>query len=228
MELKSGLLYLSRPFSVMLYSSSIGTRLCCRSTQVSLLIKLPPGLRLSIVSGHVGLSTVGGISCRQFILSANFKSVLMPLSFSNYSMYDMQAKCYRHKPNNWLRKRKSWKTMPGTKSNFSSSGSLTQLLTESVSSVSNQEPARKTYIALGSNVGDRIGNIEDACRELNSAGIKVLRTSALYETQPMYVVDQDPFINGVCEVGTSSIALQLLVVQTLNTCLRLMQKGIHL
>lgn len=63
-----------------------------------------------------------------------------------------------------------------------------------------QTLAPRTYIALGSNIGDRIRNVEDACRELTSAGIQVLRTSALYETQPMYVADQDPFINGVCEV----------------------------
>ncbi|MCJ1249595.1 trifunctional dihydropteroate synthetase [Trapelia coarctata] len=91
--------------------------------------------------------------------------------------------------------------MPGTRSKFSRSCNPTQSLPEKDSSVGIQKPARRTYIALGSNVGDRIGNIEGACRELTAAGITVLRTSALYETQPMYVVDQDPFINGVCEVN---------------------------
>ena len=58
-----------------------------------------------------------------------------------------------------------------------------------------------TYIALGSNMGNRIEHIEAACGKLNMAGIRVSRTSALYETKPMYVEDQDPFINGVCEVN---------------------------
>ena len=60
---------------------------------------------------------------------------------------------------------------------------------------------RKVYIALGSNLGSRISIIESACRELSQRGIKITRTSALYETKPMYVLEQEPFINGVCEVG---------------------------
>ncbi len=59
----------------------------------------------------------------------------------------------------------------------------------------------RAYIALGSNVGDRVGNIESACRMMSYSGIKVLRTSALYETNPMYYEDQGTFINGVCEVN---------------------------
>lgn len=57
------------------------------------------------------------------------------------------------------------------------------------------------YIALGSNLGDRIGWIENACKEMSRRGIKIKRTSCLWETQPMYVVDQGSFINGVCEVS---------------------------
>lgn len=58
----------------------------------------------------------------------------------------------------------------------------------------------KAYIALGSNEGNRIQNIETACHELDDAGLQVLRTSNLYETEPMYVEDQPEFINGACEV----------------------------
>lgn len=58
-----------------------------------------------------------------------------------------------------------------------------------------------TLIALGSNVGDRLACIEDACRALDAdPDIRVTKTSALYETQAMYVEDQAPFLNGVCEV----------------------------
>lgn len=57
------------------------------------------------------------------------------------------------------------------------------------------------YIALGSNMGDPITMIESACREMNRQGIQIDRTSALYETKPMYYHDQPPFVNGVCEVG---------------------------
>ena len=58
----------------------------------------------------------------------------------------------------------------------------------------------RVYIALGSNIGDRVGNIESACEQMRIRGIKVIRTSALYETKAMYLEDQQCFINGVCEV----------------------------
>lgn len=71
----------------------------------------------------------------------------------------------------------------------------------------------KAYIALGSNLGDRVGWIEKACNEMSARKIKILRTSSLWETEPMYVLDQDSFINGACEVGSynfqgSSAALE--------------------
>lgn len=73
---------------------------------------------------------------------------------------------------------------------------------------SRQSPARKldtlndhlVYIALGSNIGDRIAMLDSACRELDRCGIRVVRTSALYETEPMYLQEQRSFVNGACEV----------------------------
>jgi 2-amino-4-hydroxy-6-hydroxymethyldihydropteridine diphosphokinase/dihydropteroate synthase len=59
---------------------------------------------------------------------------------------------------------------------------------------------RTAYVALGSNMGDRVGMIEEACKEMDARGIKVKRTSSLWETEPMYVLDQDRFVNGACEV----------------------------
>ena len=58
----------------------------------------------------------------------------------------------------------------------------------------------RAYIALGSNVGNRIEMIESAVREMSNRGLPVIRTSALYETKPMYLEDQEAFINGACEV----------------------------
>jgi 2-amino-4-hydroxy-6-hydroxymethyldihydropteridine diphosphokinase/dihydropteroate synthase len=62
----------------------------------------------------------------------------------------------------------------------------------------------RAFVALGSNLGDRVGMIETACREMDQSGkIRVLRTSSLWETKAMYVLDQDKFVNGVCEVRTT-------------------------
>lgn len=68
-----------------------------------------------------------------------------------------------------------------------------------------QPPSHRAFIALGSNVGDRVDMIEAACLEMDRVGVKVQRTSSLYETAPMYVLDQDPFLNGVCEVKIFSL-----------------------
>ncbi|KAK2759355.1 trifunctional dihydropteroate synthetase [Arachnomyces sp. PD_36] len=87
----------------------------------------------------------------------------------------------------------------------------------------------RVFIALGSNIGDRIEMIEKACLEMEACGIKVKRTSSLYETEPMYVIDQEPFINGVCEVETSMGPVELLdTLQSIETKLgryKLIDKG---
>jgi hypothetical protein len=60
----------------------------------------------------------------------------------------------------------------------------------------------RAFIALGSNMGDKVAMIEQACKEMEATGeVKVLRTSSLYETRAMYVLDQDNFVNGACEVN---------------------------
>lgn len=59
----------------------------------------------------------------------------------------------------------------------------------------------RAFIALGSNMGDRVAEIEKACKEMNASGnMRIVRTSSLYETKAMYVLDQDTFVNGACEV----------------------------
>jgi len=64
----------------------------------------------------------------------------------------------------------------------------------------------RVFVALGSNQGDRFRNIEAACNEIdNDEHMSVLRTSCLYETAPMYVLDQDNFLNGACEVCSRPI-----------------------
>lgn len=58
------------------------------------------------------------------------------------------------------------------------------------------------FIALGSNLGERVSMIEKACNEMEATGvIRIRRTSSLWETRAMYVLDQDNFVNGVCEVS---------------------------
>lgn len=58
-------------------------------------------------------------------------------------------------------------------------------------------------IALGSNVGNRAANIEAAVQALSEAkDCKLVDTSFLYETAPMYVLDQPKFLNAACRIAT--------------------------
>lgn len=60
----------------------------------------------------------------------------------------------------------------------------------------------RAFVALGSNIGDRLGTIQEACRRIDaSVDMQVIRTSGLWETKAMYVLDQSDFLNGVCEVS---------------------------
>jgi dihydropteroate synthase/2-amino-4-hydroxy-6-hydroxymethyldihydropteridine diphosphokinase len=61
----------------------------------------------------------------------------------------------------------------------------------------------RVYVAVGSNLGDRFGNIHAALQRLCSRDdIRLLRTSFLHETAPMYVLDQPYFLNGAVELDT--------------------------
>lgn len=77
----------------------------------------------------------------------------------------------------------------------------------SIISKASSDAAKKhtAYIAFGSNLGDRVDWIEKAFNEMLKRGIKVKRTSSLWETEPMYVTDQGSFINGACEVSFNSV-----------------------
>lgn len=90
--------------------------------------------------------------------------------------------------------------------------------------------ATKAYIALGSNVGDRFAAIEHACRAIDqSLDMRILRTSSLYETEPMYVEDQDRFLNGACLVRKiiaqfGPLWLKILQIETTLEPMRLLDR----
>lgn len=63
---------------------------------------------------------------------------------------------------------------------------------------------KAAYIALGSNIGDRLQMIEAACKLMdNRDDISIIATSCLWETKAMYVEDQPHFLNGVVKIETS-------------------------
>jgi len=60
--------------------------------------------------------------------------------------------------------------------------------------------AHKAYVGLGSNLGDRAGNLLLGVRGMLDAGLQVTRLSAIYETEPVDYKDQPKFLNMVAEV----------------------------
>lgn len=56
------------------------------------------------------------------------------------------------------------------------------------------------YLSLGANVGDRARNLAEARRLLAERGARLLRVSAVRETEPFGVTEQPRFLNQVIEV----------------------------
>jgi len=69
---------------------------------------------------------------------------------------------------------------------------------------------KTVYLSLGSNSGDRDVLLARALERLGSEGMRVLRTSAVYETEPRDVPDQPWFLNQIVEIETSLFPRQLL------------------
>lgn len=63
----------------------------------------------------------------------------------------------------------------------------------------------KVYIGLGSNLGDRVGNLEKACRFLDCS-----EKSKICETEPFGVKNQPKFLNTVCAIETDLTPQDLL------------------
>jgi len=62
----------------------------------------------------------------------------------------------------------------------------------------------RTYLALGSNLGDRMGYLQQAVTKLaQEADIRIVKKARIYETAPYGDVPQDDFLNTVVAVETT-------------------------
>lgn len=67
------------------------------------------------------------------------------------------------------------------------------------------------YLCLGSNIGDKVGYLQQAVKLLTETRlVTVVRSSALYETEPWGNKNLDWFINAVIEVKTKLTPRELL------------------
>jgi 2-amino-4-hydroxy-6-hydroxymethyldihydropteridine diphosphokinase len=63
---------------------------------------------------------------------------------------------------------------------------------------------REGYLGLGSNVGDRRANLQGAVDLLPERGVDVLASSAVYDTEPVgLVLDQPEFLNACIRIRTA-------------------------
>lgn len=70
--------------------------------------------------------------------------------------------------------------------------------------------AVRAFIGLGSNLGDRLANLQEAVDRLSRVpGVRIRRTSRVYETDPVGPPQPD-YLNAVAEVETSLPARELL------------------
>ncbi|MGA2722757.1 MAG: 2-amino-4-hydroxy-6-hydroxymethyldihydropteridine diphosphokinase [Bryobacteraceae bacterium] len=66
------------------------------------------------------------------------------------------------------------------------------------------------YLSLGSNLGDREANLRAAIERLEAPDVRVVRTSPVYETEPVDYTGQRWFLNLAVEAETSLSPMELL------------------
>ncbi len=63
----------------------------------------------------------------------------------------------------------------------------------------------KVYVSLGSNLGDRAGNLLLGIRGMLDAGLEISRLSNVYETEPVQTFPQPAFLNMVAELSSNEL-----------------------
>ena len=72
------------------------------------------------------------------------------------------------------------------------------------------------YIGIGSNLGDRAGNLLLAVRGLMEASFTVTKLSAIYETEPVEIDSDSKFLNMVAELRCESITPSQMMARMLR------------
>lgn len=73
-------------------------------------------------------------------------------------------------------------------------------------------PARRAYLGLGSNVGDRVARLQSAVDGLAARAGTIVAISPVYETEPVGGPPQPDYLNAVVAVDTGLSARELLRV----------------
>ena len=69
------------------------------------------------------------------------------------------------------------------------------------------------YLSLGSNLGDRVGYLQQAASLLGAVdGTKIVATSSFYETEPWQMPTDNWFVNALVQISTEMTPEELLAV----------------
>tara|TARA_Y100001970_G_scaffold73111_1_gene92720 strand:- start:281 stop:778 length:498 start_codon:yes stop_codon:yes gene_type:complete len=69
----------------------------------------------------------------------------------------------------------------------------------------------KVFLSLGSNLGDKLENLNNAITKISlNEHIKISSCSNIYQSKPMYNLNQDDFLNMVIEIETNFRPLELM------------------
>lgn len=74
----------------------------------------------------------------------------------------------------------------------------------------NDNNLHDTYLALGTNLGDKEQNIEAAIEQIKFRIGEIIALSSLYETQPVGFDSENSFLNAACHVSTKLLPLEVL------------------
>ncbi len=69
---------------------------------------------------------------------------------------------------------------------------------------------KKVHLSIGTNLGDRLGNLKQACRQIGNEIGEIIAISSVYETDPVGFESSDLFYNICISVMTSLSPMQLL------------------
>ncbi len=72
------------------------------------------------------------------------------------------------------------------------------------------------YVSLGSNLGNRAGNLLLAVRGLLEASFMVRHLSAIYETEPVGIESNDNFLNMVAEIEVENFTSEQMLARMLR------------
>ena len=63
-----------------------------------------------------------------------------------------------------------------------------------------ENPEGKTFLGLGSNLGDRVEFLRNGLKNLKDRGVRMVQVSSIYDTDPVGFREQESFLNVVAEV----------------------------